>query len=147
LALQKHKDTEVIKTGNAIDDPLLYSQGILELPYIPKLNEIEVFVGGRRLRKSEYTEYLNTEYPYSPEGDQTVVKEFNTTGTTRLQLTALPIKTLTNGAKVELKVVVVKKQGRLWNDLGQRLAKSTNTVANFLKDTPSVWPNKYQDKY
>jgi len=142
-----YKDTEVIKTGNAIDDPLLYSQGILELPYIPKLNEIEVFVGGRRLRKSEYTEYLNTEYPYSPEGDQTVVKEFNTTGTTRLQLTALPIKTLTNGAKVELKVVVVKKQGRLWNDLGQRLAKSTNTVANFLKDTPSVWPNKYQDKY
>ncbi len=50
-------------------------------------------------------------------------------------------------SKAELKVVVVKKQGRLWNDLGQRLAKSTNTVANFLKDTPSVWPNKYQDKY
>ncbi len=142
-----YKDTEIVKTGNPIDDPLLYTQGIIELPYIPKINEIEIFVGGRRLRKSEYTEYLNTEYPYSPEGDQTVVKEFNTTGTTRLQLTELPIKTLANNAKVELKVVVVKKQGKLWNDLGQRLAKSNNTIASFLKDTPSVWPNKYQDKY
>jgi hypothetical protein len=63
------------------------------------------------------------------------------------QLTELPIKTLANNAKVELKVVVVKKQGKLWNDLGQRLAKSNNTIASFLKDTPSVWPNKYQDKY
>ena len=40
------------------------------------------------------------------------------------------------------RVVVIKRQGKLWNDMGKRLAKSDNYIANFLKNTPTIWPNQ-----
>jgi len=82
-----------------------------KVEYVP--GDIEVFVGGRRLRKTDYILYANNEYPYSPitpispyenedpigtvkEGDIKFPSEFAATGTTRLQLAQLPIKIVTN---------------------------------------------------
>jgi hypothetical protein len=46
-----------------------------------------------------------------------------------------------------IKVVVIKKQGKLWNDTGIRLAKSDNPIANFLKNTRAPWLELNLDKY
>jgi len=110
-----------------------------DLPYVPKINDIEVFVGGIRLKKHQYSVYSNLEYPYSPEGDVSYQAEFSITGNAKLRLLDTP--------SLGVKVLVVKKQGKLWNDIGERLAESNNPVANFLKETNTVWPESIQDKY
>ena len=129
-----YKDENIVTTYTAdgITDTI-------DLPYIPRINDVEVFVGGQRLKKSQYDIYANQEYPYSPEGDITLPAEFNITGSAKLRLTAVPA--------MGIHVVIVKKQGRIWNDIGQRLAKSNNSIANFLKATPTNWPAAIQDKY
>jgi hypothetical protein len=122
-----YKDSYVVKT--VASDGLSDS---VTLPYIPNLNSVEVFVGGYRLKKNDYVIYNNLEYPYSPEGDQVLPAEFSTTGTTVLKLTTVPVE--------GVRIVVVKKQGKLWNDLGKRLATSDNPVANFVKAVNVVLP-------
>ena len=111
----------------------------IELPYIPAINDIEVFVGGYRLKKHEYSIYSNAEYPNSPEGDVTYPAEFVITGRSELRLTTVPT--------LGIRVNIIKKQGKLWNDMGKRLAKSNNSVANFLKETGTNWPDLTIDKY
>jgi hypothetical protein len=120
--------------------------GVIDLPYIPEINDMEVFLGGYRLKKHEFSVYSNVEYPDSPAGDETFDPEFSITGQAKLQLnvTALIDKGLfITGTKIN----VVKRQGKLWNDVGQRLAKSNNPVANFLKETNATWLDYRQDKY
>ena len=111
----------------------------IELPYIPAINDIEVFVGGYRLKKHEYSIHSNAEYPNSPEGDVTYPAEFVITGRSELRLTTVPT--------LGIRVNIIKKQGKLWNDMGKRLAKSNNSVANFLKETGTNWPDLTIDKY
>ena len=120
--------------------------GVIDLPYIPEINDMEVFLGGYRLKKHEYSVYSNIEYPDSPAGDEIFAPEFSITGQAKLQLNvaALTDKGLfITGTKIN----VVKRQGKLWNDVGQRLAKSNNPVANFLKETNATWLDYRQDKY
>jgi len=112
---------------------------VINLPYIPTINDVEVFVGGIRLKKNQYTIYSNEDYPYSPEGDITYPPQFAISGSAKLQLATAPL--------LGVKVIVVKKQGKLWNDMGERLAKSNNPIANFLKEVNTVWPESVQDKY
>ena len=112
---------------------------IVEVPYIPDLHDIEVFVGGYRLKKHEYKIYSNALYPESPLGDVTYSAEFTITGRSELRLTSVPA--------MGIKVVVIKKQGKLWNDNGVRLAKSDNPIANFLKNTRAPWLELNLDKY
>ena len=119
----------------------------VRLSYIPSPNDIEVFVGGHRLKKTEYKLYSNEEYPYSPEGDVYQNQDefgvphpdFEPTVRTELELFNVP--------DLGVKITVIRKQGKLWNDLGKRLAKSDNPVANFLKETGADWPEAILDKY
>jgi hypothetical protein len=72
-------------------------------------NELDIFVGGYRLKKVPY--YLFEEsnnYPYSPEGDSQKEAEFSVNGENRVRLTT--------GAPENSKVVVIKKVGRIWED-------------------------------
>jgi hypothetical protein len=134
--------------------------GSINLDYIPTTRTVnagtyeedtfiadtEVFVAGTRLKKTDYQVYLNEVHPYSPEGDTGNAKEFSPTGSSKLQLNKLDLA-LRGLYEEGMKVVVIKRQGKLWNDMGKRLAKSNNYVANFLKNTPTVWPYQQLDKY
>jgi hypothetical protein len=121
--------------------------------------DIEVFVGGYRLKKESYVQYTrDNNYPYSPitpmsnkdnvdqigttkDGDIKLPPEFvieNTTGTGSL------LK-LTNVPSAGTKIVIVRKQGKLWNDIennnGLRLVDSTNPIAKFIISAEPVWPD------
>lgn len=72
-------------------------------------DEIDVFVGGYRLKKAPYYLYEESNrYPYSPEGDSIKEAEFSVNGESRVRLTA--------GPSENTKIVVVKKIGKIWED-------------------------------
>jgi hypothetical protein len=97
------------------------------LPFVPNnVNEFEVFVGGRRLRKNSIQSYNATLGMDSPEADVTLPAEFSVTGTT-------PILTLLTAPAVNTKVIVVKKIGKLWNTAGISLSQTENEIARFLR--------------
>jgi hypothetical protein len=149
-----YKDEYVIKTHTADGNSDTY-----DVPFIPSITTIgtnvatdfEVFVGGYRLKKKEYDIFAKIDalsgqltypdYPDSVEGDITLPAEFSNTPSisSAIKLTVTP--------QLGTKIVVVKKQGKLWNDPGQRLAKSDNSVSNFLKTTGTNWVESYLDKY
>lgn len=133
-----YRDTQIVKTYTLLaNDP-----GVVELDYLPNMNEIEVFVSGTRLKKVDYSIYdPNGTYPYSPQANIEYSKQFNTTGSSRIQLNVDNLK-LEGIYEEGSRVVVIKRQGKLWNDIGKRLAKSDNYIANFLKNTPTIWPNQ-----
>ena len=133
-----YRDTQIVKTYTLLaDDP-----GVIELDYLPSINEIEVFVSGTRLKKVDYSIWNpDAQYPYPPQSDTSYDKQFNTTGSSRIQLNVENLKF--EGIYEEgSRVIVIKRQGKLWNDMGKRLAKSDNYIANFLKNTPTIWPNQ-----
>jgi hypothetical protein len=74
-----------------------------------RCDEIEVFVGGLRLKKDSYSLFQESnQHPYSPEGDTQYEAEFSVRGTNEVHLTqAVP---------ENVKVTVVKKVGRVWED-------------------------------
>jgi hypothetical protein len=87
-------------------------------------DELDVFVGGYRLKKTSYELYEDqNNYPYSPEGDTQFEAEFSVDGTNKLRLT--------KGAPDNSKIVVVKKLGRSWED-------SDNPVQIFRNVRPSI---------
>jgi hypothetical protein len=147
-----YKDQFIVTTH--ISDGIV---GIIDLPFDPTdqvitkadgsqenaVVDIEVFVGGYRLKKNQYVLHSNAEYPYSPEGDQTFPQEFFINGSAKLELSTVP--------PMGVKIVVIKKEGKLWNDIenrvGKRLAKSKNPIAKFLTQTGTDWPDAYLDKY
>ena len=98
------------------------------------INEVDVFVGGYRLKKVDYNLFEETNgHPYSTEGDSTFPAEFSVDGTTNRI-------TVTTAAAEGTEVVIVKKELTLWNDPGKSLARSNNKIANFLKENTTVWP-------
>ena len=90
------------------------------------INEFEVFVGGRRLRKNAISSYNFTTLTAqdSPEGDVTLPAEFSVDGTT-LTLTETPTE--------NVKVIVVRRQGILWNVPGTPLGESDSDISRFLR--------------
>jgi hypothetical protein len=158
-----YNDTQIVKNYVLAED----DTGLVDLNFIPEIRyynkftgkwsitpkvgyslipvNIEVFVGGTRLKKTDYSVYSNQDYPYSPEGDVDYTAEFNMSGSYQLQLKVYDL--LASGLEYGQKIVIVKRQGKLWNDMGKRLAKSDNAIANFLKNTPTIWPYQQLDKY
>ena len=95
-------------------------------------NEVEVFVAGYRLKKKPYKLHDITIDPSSL-GDVDHEAEFSVDGTSSsIRLTTPPPD--------DTKIVVIKKIGKLWNDLDTSLVDSTNNIANFIKAAPGVWP-------
>lgn len=95
-------------------------------------NEIEVFVGGTRLRKTAITVFDADIAQGSPEGDVQFEAEFSVNGIdAHIRLTAPPV----NNERIE----VVKRTGTGWATTGQTLSNSTTKIANFINSSPGKW--------
>jgi len=132
-----YKDREEVITWppEEYPDALLDSTHLIELPFIPTKDSIEVFVGGVRQRKDAYTLHDPIEHPESPEGDIDYPADFAVDGiNSQVRLEHIPD---TPGIRIQ----VVRKVLTPWNDLGKNLAESTNEVAYFLKTTPRKLDN------
>ena len=103
-----------------------------DLDFTPtSVNEFEVFVAGRRLRKNAIDSYKfdDVNGPIaldSPQGDETVSAEYTINGN-ELVLSDTPIQ--------NTKVIVVRKQGQIWKDPGVPLADSDSPISKFLRAT------------
>jgi hypothetical protein len=143
--------------------PQLYIDGTLELSYIPTIDNIEVFVAGRRLKKSSYQlfqqEAINRgqldpelasddyKYPESPEGDRNFPAEFEVTGTSVLQLTELPFVVLPDTTVNKFEVVVVKRVGQTWDTPLTDPTHTNTDIIKFIKNTEAVFSQYLEDKY
>lgn len=117
------------------------TSAVFDLDFVPNnVNEFEVFVAGRRLRKTTLQSYqldtdLRTAYADSdevinrdsPEGDITLPAEFSIQNSNELRLLETP--------GINQKVIVVRKQGRLWNDQGTALSNADTDISRFLRST------------
>lgn len=107
-------------TGTVLDYisiPLEYWEGM----------DIEVFVAGRRLRKTPITVWDETLGPDSPGGDKTLEAEFavNKNIGAYVRLTEPPLK----GSKV----IVQKKVGQMWTALGESIVDAQTDQAKFVR--------------
>jgi hypothetical protein len=89
------------------------------------VNEFEVFVGGKRLRKTAIPVFNPTVAQDSPEGDVTAPAEFNISNPNILNLTVAPAD--------GVRVTVIRKIGKIWNEPGKTLGKTQNAIAQFLR--------------
>jgi hypothetical protein len=115
-----YKDTNV--TQNVVADGI-NSSFVINFP-VDDLNQVEVFVGGRRLRKSSIEIYNPSIAQNSPAGDETFAKEFDVINNT-LILQDIPADQVT--------VTIVKKQGQIWKKDNEPLAEAQNSIARFLR--------------
>ena len=124
--------TEFIATGIGSG-----SGTVLDFVSIPyeywEAQDIEMFVGGKRLRKTPISVY-NYDAQDSPEGDITLEAEYavNKNIGAYVRLTTPPDQ----GAKVN----IIRKVGTLWAPEGIPLAQAETDVANFLRDKTTVLP-------
>lgn len=95
------------------------------------INEIEVFVAGRRLRKTPLSVFDQTIAQDSPEGDVALEPEFSVSGSNLILLNAAPAGT---------KIVIIRKIGKIWNDLGKTLTTSDNSISRFLREATILLP-------
>jgi len=90
-------------------------------------NEIEVFVGGRRLRKAPTVEWNIENGPDSPSGDSQVEAEFSVNGlTNQVRLTAMPAE----GTEVR----IYKRIGKMWTPFGTSISEADTIQADFIKE-------------
>jgi hypothetical protein len=138
----RHIVETAIGTGNTTSVTLNYVPQV----YNPKTNQrnkdvIDIFVGGYRLKKDSYKLFEESNnYPYSPEGDSTFPAEFSVDGVT-------PDVTLTTAVAENTKIVIVKKVGRIWTPLDDDLTYADTDIANFIKNTETVFSQYLVDKY
>lgn len=112
----------------------------IALPFLTSKDDIEVFVGGFRLKKNAYTLYKDSSHPNSPEGDIVLPPEFEVFN----DISKSPQKTTSiirfaSALNPGLKVVVARRQGKVWNDLGKRLANSNNSISKFIGAVNETW--------
>jgi hypothetical protein len=87
---------------------------------------VEVFVGGRKLRKKSIQQFDATKNQDSPEADITLDPEFEIDLSNN---TVVVSQAPASGIKVE----IVRKVGKIWNDPGKSLAASQNEISKFLR--------------
>ena len=91
-------------------------------------NQIEVFVGGKRLRKNFTVEYNKELAASSPEADRYVEADFSVDGST-------PYVRLTDAVDAGTKITIVRKIGRLWYDRG---ATTATTGVSLLSNQSAI---------
>jgi hypothetical protein len=99
------------------------------------VNEFEVFVGGKRLRKNAIQVFDSNIDQDSPEGDIVVPPEFvleTVGGSTTL--------ILANKAPANSRVLIVRKVGKQWQSAGEQLRYSTNSIAEFIRGATTELP-------
>lgn len=98
----------------------------ITLSWVPQsVNEFEVFVAGRRLRKNSIRSYDAALGMDSPEADVILPAEFSVSGTST-------ICTLLVAPPVNTKIIVVRRIGKLWNN-STPLSQTENDIARFLR--------------
>lgn len=103
------------------------TSAVYELDFVPSsVNEFEVFVAGRRLRKNTISSYVmpNPTAQDSPEGDVILPPEFSVEGN---------LLTLLDTPDINQKIIIVRRQGKLWNDPGIALVDSNTDISRFLR--------------
>ncbi len=105
-----------------------------------RCDQIEVFVGGRRLRKDATKIYDSTVGAYSPAGDIDIEAEFSVDGINENIRLTYPVPAGT-------RITVIRRQGRLWYDrgastatTGQGLSYSNTAIAKFLQNSSTKLP-------
>ena len=63
----------------------------------------------------------------SPEGDITLPAEFSLQNGNEMVLLDLPLE--------NQKIIVIRRQGKIWNDTGKTLSNSDTDIARFLRST------------
>lgn len=103
-------------------------------------NQIEVFVGGRRLRKNPTVQYNRELAASSPEADQNIEAEFSVDGLT-------PYIRLTTPVEAGTKITIIRKIGKLWYDRGSTTAatgisllSNETPIARFIASKTSELP-------
>ena len=91
---------------------------------VNNVNEIEVFVAGKRLRKTPISVFDPSIALDSPEGDVEQSAEF-TVENNSIVLNEVPLD--------ETKITVVKKVGQRWTQFGESLGEAENSIARFLR--------------
>jgi hypothetical protein len=116
-------------TYNVYRDRADGSNQIVDLGFdIDNANEIEVFVGGRKLSKVDVSVYNKTLAQDSPEADETRTKEYEvvTVGSNKyIQFTTTPA--------VDTEIRVVKRTGKKWIAAGETLRNSNSAIARFIR--------------
>ena len=103
-------------------------------------DQIEVFVGGRRLRKNPTNLYDSTVGSDSPQGDVQVEAEFSVDGTTAyVRLTEAPA--------AGQRVTIIRRIGSIWYTPGPEsatngkgLSQSTTPIVKFLQQSATKLP-------
>lgn len=103
-----------------------------ELNFVPgSVDEIEVFVAGRRLRKTAVSVYDPTIALDSTEADVVIPAEFTVDNSTLVLAVAPP-------AEVDIKIV--RKLGKMWTESGESLGTSDSAIARFLREATIQLP-------
>jgi hypothetical protein len=95
------------------------------------VDEIEVFVAGRRLRKNSIQLFDQTIAQDSPEGDVTIPPEFSIEDNNLVLAIAPP---------AGVKVVIARSTGKVWNESGKSLTTSNNNISRFLREATILLP-------
>ena len=97
------------------------------LDFVPSsVNEFDVFVAGKRLRKNSISSFDYTQALDSTDGDITLAAEFSIDGETNtLTLLSTPVE--------NTQVMVIRKIGKIWSPTGTELSKAENDIARFLR--------------
>ena len=110
------------------------STAAITVDFIPKsVNEFEIFVAGKRLRKNAISSFDETVNLDSPEADVTLPAEFSVDGTTSTV-------TMLDTPAINSKIIVVRKLGKLWTDPGVPLHRQENTIGRFLRSAEATLP-------
>lgn len=92
------------------------------------INEIEVFVAGNRLNKNQTSVYDSSLGLDSPTADRIVPPDFTWNSETN-------VITLRETPPENTHITIVRKTGKIWNELGKSLADSDTDIRNFLINT------------
>jgi hypothetical protein len=103
-------------------------------------NDIEVFVGGRRLVKNPRQIFDSSEGAYSPDADKQVEAEFSVNGINKsIRLTEVP--------SAGTRITIIKKIGSVWYDNGLNTATTgislidnTGPIPKFIQEKTSELP-------
>ena len=126
-------DQNIVKTVPYADATISHTftsevdgtQTTFNIPFtVNSVDEVEVFVGGIRQRKSAIDVFDPTLALDSPEGDATQAAEF-TVNDNALVLATAPADGIS--------VTITKKQGRNWTENGISLGDTENSIARFLR--------------
>lgn len=114
----KNSNGEIINTLYP-SIPLAYGQ----------CDEVEVFVGGRRLNKTSAVVYDETEGSTSPDADVTIEAEFSVDGTD-------PYIRLTEPVPAGIRITILRKTGKVWYERGETTASAGISMLD--NETPII---------